>query len=73
MELCKGSKVVAVVVRNSTTYPQTLRKRTPVASAIIDTQILELTVLSRSMKMLEENPGHQIPKLTNEVMAREAV
>ena len=30
MELHKGSKVVAVVVGNSTTYPQMLRKRTQV-------------------------------------------
>ena len=47
MELCKGSKVVAVVVRNSTAYPQMLRRGTPVARAVMVTQILELTVLSR--------------------------
>ena len=35
MELCKGSKVVTVMVRNSTAYPQTLRKMTPVARAIM--------------------------------------
>ena len=29
MELHSGSKNVAVVVRNSTAYPQTLRKKTP--------------------------------------------
>ena len=28
MELCKDSKVVTVVVRNSTAYPQMLRKKT---------------------------------------------
>ena len=36
-ELCSGSKNVAVVVRNSTAYPQTLRKRTPVARAVAAT------------------------------------
>ena len=64
MELCKGSKVVAVVVRNSTAYPQIQRKRIPVARAITVTWIPELTVLGRSMKVPEENPGHQAPKLT---------
>ena len=34
MELCSGSKNVAVVVRNSTVYPQTLRKKTSVARAV---------------------------------------
>ena len=64
MELCKGCKVVAVVVRNSTAYPQMLRKRTPVARAIMVTWIPELTLLSRSTKVLEENPGHVMPRLT---------
>ena len=53
-----------MVVRNSTAYPQMLRKRIPVARAITVTQIPELTVLSRSAKVLEENPGHQVPRLT---------
>ena len=64
MGLCKGSKVVDVVVRNSTAYPQMLRKRTPVAKAIMVTQIPELTVLSGSTEVPEENPGYQAPKLT---------
>ena len=63
-ELCNGSKVAAVVVRNSTTYPQTLRKRTPVARAVTVTQIPELTMLSGLMKVLEEDHGHQALKLT---------
>ena len=33
-ELRKGSKKAVVVVRNNTAYPQTLRKKTPVAMAI---------------------------------------
>ena len=64
MELCKGSKEVTVVVKNSTAYPQMLRKSTPVARAIMVTEILELTVLSRLMKVPEENPEHQAPRLT---------
>ena len=43
-ELCSGSKNVAVVVRNSTTYPQTLRKKNPVARAVMATWIPELPV-----------------------------
>ena len=37
MELCSGSKNVAVVVRNSMAYTQTLRKKTPVARAVMVT------------------------------------
>ena len=36
-ELHSGSKNVAVVVRNSTVYPWTLRKSTPVARAVVAT------------------------------------
>ena len=63
-ELCNCSKVVAVVVRNRTTYPQTLGKSTPVARAVTVTWILELTMLSSSMKEPGEDHGHQAPKLT---------
>ena len=34
-ELRKGCKKVVVVVQNNTTYPQTLRKKTPMAKAIL--------------------------------------
>ena len=64
MELCKGSKVVTVVVWNRTAYPQMLRKRTSVARAITVTRIPEITVLSRLTKVPEENPGHLAPRLT---------
>ena len=33
-ELRKGSKKAVVVVWNNTTYPQTLRKKTPIARAV---------------------------------------
>ena len=41
-ELCNGSKIIAVVARNSTTYPQMLRKKIPVARAVAVTWIPEL-------------------------------
>ena len=43
-ELCSGSKNVVVVVRYSTAYPQTLRKKTRVARAVMVTWIPELPV-----------------------------
>ena len=36
-ELCNGSKNVAVVVRNSTAYPHTLREKTPMVRAVAAT------------------------------------
>ena len=44
-ELAKASRnVMVVVVRNSMTYPQTLRKKTPVVRAVMVTQVPELPV-----------------------------
>ena len=61
MELCSGSKNITVVVRNSTACPQMLRRKTPVARAVMITQIPELPGL---MEVSEEEHGHQMPKLT---------
>ena len=44
MRLCSGSKDVIVVVRNSMAYPQTLRKKTPVARTVEVTGIPEFPV-----------------------------
>ena len=63
-ELCNGSKVVTVVVRNSTTYPQMLKKRTPVARAVMVIWIPELTMQINLTKVSKEDHGHQAPKLT---------
>ena len=41
MELCSGSKNVTVGVRNSTAYPQILRKKTPVVRAVAVTWVSE--------------------------------
>ena len=65
-ELCNGSKIITVAVRNSTAYLQALRKKTPVAQAVIVTQIPELPVQISLTKALEENHCHQAAKLTME-------
>ena len=63
-ELRKGSKNVVVVVRNSMAYPQTLRKKTPVVRAVMVTQVPEPPVQAGLTEALEEDHGHQTPKLT---------
>ena len=42
IELRKGNKNATVVVRNSTAYPQTLKKKTPVARAVAAIAVPEL-------------------------------
>ena len=63
MELCNGSKNITVVVRNSTTYPQTLRKKTPVARAVAVTQIPGLPMQISLTEASKEDHGHQMSKL----------
>ena len=63
-ELHSSSKNITAAVRNSMAYPQTLRKKTPVAWAVIVTQIPELPVQISLTKASEEDHGHQMPKLT---------
>ena len=63
-ELCSGSRNVTVVVRNSMAYPQTLRKKTPVARAVRVTWVLELPVHTDRMETSEEAHGPQAPKHT---------
>ena len=64
MELHSGNKNVTLVVRNSTIYPKTLRKKTPVARAAMLTWILEVPVQIRSMEASEKEYGHQMPRIT---------
>ena len=59
-----GSKNITVVVRNSMAYPQTLRKKTPVARAVTVTQVLELPLHNDLTEASEEAYGPQVPKLT---------
>ena len=40
-KLRKGSKNIVMVIRNSMAYPQTLRKKTPVARAVVATRVPE--------------------------------
>ena len=62
-ELRKGSKKAVVVVWNHTAYPQTLRKKTPVARAI-PVQLLSKTPKSGSLLVPDEVcPDPQTPKL----------
>ena len=60
----KGEQNVIMVVRNSMAYPQTLRKKTPVARADAVTQVPESPVQTSFTEVLEEDHGHQMPKLT---------
>ena len=63
-ELRKGSKKAVVVVQNNTTYPQTLRKRTPVARAI---SVLPVPEPPESESLQEEDDmcsDLHTPKLT---------
>ena len=63
-KLRKGSKNVVVVVRNSMAYPQTLRKKNPVARAVAVTQVPEPPTQTSLTEALEEDHSHQMPKLT---------
>ena len=62
--MCNGSKNVAVVVRNSTAYPQTLKKKIPVARVVAANQVPELQAWPGTTDMLDEAQGIQMPKLT---------
>ena len=63
-KLCSSSKNVTVVARNSMAYPQTLRKKTAVAGAVMVTQVPELPVHSDRTEVSEEAHSPQAPKLT---------
>ena len=62
-ELCNGSRNAAVVVRNSTACPQTLRKKTPVASAVTVTWVPEPHMQISIMEAEEGAQGLPMPKL----------
>ena len=46
-KLRKGSKNAVMVMRYSAAYPQTLKKKTPVARAVATTTVLELLAETR--------------------------
>ena len=70
-ELQGGSKNITEVVRNNTAYPQTLRKKTPVARAVMVTQIPELPMQISLMEASAKGHGYQMPKLNIKQWARE--
>ena len=57
-KLCSGSKNVAVVVRNSTAYPQTLRKKNPVVRAVVVMQLPDAPVQTSLTEASEEAHGY---------------
>ena len=63
-EMHNGSKNVAIVVRNSKAYPQTLRKKIPVARAVAATWVPEPPMWTSMIEALDEAQGLQMPKLT---------
>ena len=63
-ELCSDSKNVTGVVGNSMAYPQTLRKRTSVARAVVATLVPEPPMQTGMMEALDKAQGLQMPKLT---------
>ena len=68
IQLHSGSKNVAVVVRNSMAYPQTLRKKTPVVRAVAATHISELP-----MQSVRQGPRPADAKAVCETKAGEIV
>ena len=63
-ELRKGSRKVVVVVWNSTAYPQTLQKKTPVARAVAVQPLPEPPKPGELPVQDEACPDSQTPKLT---------
>ena len=64
-EMCNGSKNVAIMVKNSTAYPQTLKKKKiPVARAVVANWVQESQMWPTMIEALHEAHGIQMPKLT---------
>ena len=63
-ELHNGSKNIAMIVTNSMAYPQTLRKKTPVARAVTATKVPEPPMQAGVVEALDEAHSFQVPRLT---------
>ena len=63
-ELRWGSKKAVMVVRNSTAYPQTLQKKTPVARAVVAHPVPKLPMEAQLQEEGDEPQDPHIPKLT---------
>ena len=55
---------VVIVVKNSIAYPQTLRKKIPVARVVAATWVPEPPMQTGMIEALDEAQGLQMPKLT---------
>ena len=65
-EMCNGSENVAVIVRNSTVYPQTLKKKILVARVVAANQVLEPQMWPGMIYALDEAQGILTQRLTTE-------
>ena len=65
-KICNGSKCVTIMVRNGTAYPQTLRKKIPVARVVAANYVPEVQMQPGMMEALDGVQGIQIPKMTTE-------
>ena len=63
-KLRKGSKNAVLVVKNSTAYPQTLKKKTQVARAVAATVVPELLAETRLPEGVDKPQVPHTPKLT---------
>ena len=63
-EVCNGNKSVAVIVRNSMAYHQTLKKKIPVTRVVAAIWVSELQVWPGTIKTLDETQGMQTQELT---------
>ena len=66
IKMHNGSKNVAVVVRNSMAYPQTLKKKIPVVRVVAASLVPELQVWPGTIDALDEAQGIQTQKLIME-------
>ena len=63
MELRTVSKNAIIVVRNSTAYPQTLKKKALAAQAVVATAMSELLVMTQLLEGKEEPHTSESPRL----------
>ena len=72
-EMCNGSNNVAIIVRISTVYPQTLRKKVPLVRAVVATQGPEPQMQPRIIKALDKTQGHPDTEADHEAKAGKTV
>ena len=65
-KMCNGSRNVAIVVRNSMAYPQTLKKKIPVVRVVAANWVPEPQVWPGMTDTLDEAQGIQTQKLITE-------